>query len=124
MLISKVLMSLKCCVCIFDGVSVCDNHFPIFAPSLQLRNLVIQLYATRYGGAIKLGPRHPLNLTKLDSFVDGVYNPCLGGDWVSLNCICISFFFHSCTRFKKKNCGLNSKIKYVCRMILCDEGVG
>ena len=85
MLISKVLMSLKCCVCIFDGVSVCDNHFPIFAPSLQLRNLVIQLYATRYGGAIKLGPRHPVNLTKLDSFVDGVYSPCFGGDWMSLN---------------------------------------
>ena len=93
MLISKVLMSLKCCVCIFDGVPVGVNHLPIFAPSLQLRNLVIQLYATRYGGAIKLGPRHPLNLTKLDSFVDGVYNPRLGVDWVSLNCICISCFF-------------------------------
>ena len=74
------LIHLEGLVCYFDGVSFAVSCFFAIAFGLRLFDLTLPMSMKLDGGAIKLNPRHPLNLNKVDSFVDGVYSPCFGGD--------------------------------------------
>ena len=80
----RVLMCHNCCVCIFNGVLVYVNCSLIFALGIQLLDLIFLLYATKYGGAIRIIPRHLLNLSKIEVFIEEVCNPRFGGVWVTL----------------------------------------
>ena len=96
-------------VCHFDRVSFAVNCFSIISFVLRLFDLTFLLSMKRDRGALKLDPRHYLNLTKLDSFVDGVWSPHFGGDLVTLNAEKVNklsaislLVFSLCKSFKKK----------------------
>ena len=81
----RVLMCRNDSVCLFNGVPVDVNYSLIFSLSLRLLDLVVLQFATRDGGAIKRGPRHLPNLSKLKLFVNGVCSSPFCGVWVTLD---------------------------------------
>ena len=71
-------------ICHFDGVSFVVSCFSAIEFVLRFFDLTLPLYVKQDGGALKLDPQHPPNMTKLDSFVDGVCSPRFGGAQVTL----------------------------------------
>ena len=106
-------MCLDGCVCPFNGVLFDVSCSLILALGLWMFNFVELLSVNRDGGANNLGPRHLLNLSKIEQFDGEVCKPRSSEVWATL----IGFknaekvntssafpllFFSLCTRFKQK----------------------